>query len=705
MDQMVLEVQQWLNNNYNENVTEDGVTGGATVSALIKALQIEIGVPSPDGVFGKETLQMCPIISSSSASRNEAYIVQGALYCKGYDPHGFDGAYGQNVENAIEEFQADAGLTNPNGEASNIVLQALLNTDAYILISGGDSKMRTIQQNLNRDYNSVIGLIPTNGVYSRSTNTALIKALQHEEGNTPDGIWGTNTKNACPTIPGSRSTTNFVLLLQYALYCNGYDPNGFDGAFGSGLQSAISNFQSFVGLSADGSAGPQTWASLLVSYGDPNRSCTACDCSTTITNEIAATLKANGYQVVGRYLTGKYAMTPEELQTIFSNGLKVFPIYEYGNTAIYFTPEQGTADAILANDAALLNLGFLDGTIYFAVDFDALDSDVTNIIIPYFEAINNEFAIRNIRYSIGIYGPRNVCSRVINAGLAVNAFVSDMSSGFSGNLGYRLPTEWAFDQISTVTIGSGAGQIEIDKDVSSGKDTGASSVYTNLKGHIIEFANSTGLANLLGLQFDASGDPIPLIDEPTVQIDLTLSIGDIVGNDSNIIKFTNGQFSDSTAQTAFQNILAGLSPNGARELTILLGKIGTNTDLYIEASYASDSITISIYTETTDAIGMSQQIALTQTLNIKLSWDMSDTGASIVQAAQNVLNSVTAFAEKHPVLMPLIIAGAICIVIVAGDAGVIASLITAIATAVYAAFGEVVAAVSFVASLLYLATE
>ncbi|WP_201781742.1 peptidoglycan-binding domain-containing protein, partial [Clostridium tyrobutyricum] len=77
-------------------------------------------------------------------------------------------------------------------------------------------------------------------------------------------------------------------LLQYSLYCNGYNPNGFDGLYGNGLKTAIINFQQFVGLTADGYAGSQTWASLLVSTGDPNRKGTACDCSTTITAEKAA---------------------------------------------------------------------------------------------------------------------------------------------------------------------------------------------------------------------------------------------------------------------------------------------------------------------------------------------------------------------------------------------------------------------------------
>ncbi|MFL0252499.1 glycoside hydrolase domain-containing protein [Clostridium neuense] len=662
MDQMVLKVQQWLNATYGGNanykkVTEDGITGNSTVSALIQALQIEIGVPSPDGVFGKQTLQICPTISPSYSSTNEAYIVQGALYCKGYNPSGFDGVYGNGVVNAIEQFQADAGLTTQDGLASPIILQALLNTDAYVLISGGDSKMRTIQQNLNRDYNSVIGLIPTNGVYARSTNTALIKALQHEEGNTPDGIWGPNTKNACPTIPGSRSTRNFVLLLQYALYCNGYDPNGFDGAFGSGLQSAIRDFQSFVGLSADGSAGPQTWASLLVSYGDPNRACAACDCSTTVTNEMASTLRANGYQLVGRYLTGRYAMTASELQTIFSNGLNVFPIFEYSVDPFHFTFMGGAADASLASNAAM-RLGFYPGTtIYFAVDYDALDSQVTSNIIPYFEGISSAFSNSGINYSIGIYGPRNVCSRVAAAGLSVHSFVSDMSSGFSGNLGYKLPSDWAFDQIATVTIGSGAGQIEIDKDAYSGEDTGVSRVNTTIQSDLVAAANSSGLAELLGVSFDAAGDPITLINSPAVKAELEFSVGGSVGGGSNSIKFKNGQFEGVEVQTAFEKILAGLGSDRAAKLKVLLGEISQDIEVSIEAAYTGNSITITIETEEKKEINIAETVTITEDLNIELSLDISDTGASIVQAADNAVNLIIGELKEHvgPILVVCVV--------------------------------------------------
>jgi hypothetical protein len=50
-----------------------------------------------------------------------------------------------------------------------------------------------------------------------------------------------------------------------------------------------------------------------------------------------------------------------------------------------------------------------------------------------------------------------------------------MSSGFSGNYGYSLPADWAYDQIVTITVGSGDAGLEIDNDIASGRDTGQAS--------------------------------------------------------------------------------------------------------------------------------------------------------------------------------------------------------------------------------------
>lgn len=120
--------------------------------------------------------------------------------------------------------------------------------------------------------------------------------------------------------------------------------------------------------------------------------------------------------------------------------------------------------------------GFEEGTIiYFAVDYDSTDDEITNKILLHFQAVHSTLTALG-SYRVGIYGTRNACSRVSNAGYAVTSFVSGMSTGFSGNLGFPLPENWAFDQISTITLGSGDGQIEIDNNIKSGRDNGVSKV-------------------------------------------------------------------------------------------------------------------------------------------------------------------------------------------------------------------------------------
>lgn len=492
MDQMVLETQKWLNKNYAgkngyKTIAEDGVTGWGTMKALVTALQIEIGISGPNGNFGPATTAAFQPISIGSTKTNQIYILQGGLFCKGYNPGGFTGTFGNGTQEAIKKLQNDAGIS-PTGTVDALLMKSILAMDAFVLLNygyySGDMNIRIIQQYLNKNYSSNkyfaadIGLVPCDGIYGRATNKALLYAFQIEEGiEVPNGVFGPSTSSLAPILSVGSNKTKFIYLLQFALYCNGKDPNGFDGKFGNGVSLAVKEFQKFSALSSDGIVGMQTWASLLVSTGDKNRKGTMCDCATTITDAKAKTLKNNGYISVGRYLTGKFKMTSSEINTILSNGLRIFPIFEIGGYQLsYFNAYQGNIDAKAAIKAAH-EFGFdSDTIIYFAVDFDALDNDVTVAILPYFSEIFNVFKRTKTTYKIGIYAPRNVCSRVAEAGLSCSSFVCDMSSGFSGNLGYPLPKDWAIDQISTISIGSGSGTIEIDNNISSGKYLGESKI-------------------------------------------------------------------------------------------------------------------------------------------------------------------------------------------------------------------------------------
>lgn len=484
-DEMVRQVQIWINQTYDtgmiEPVETDGITGGTTVKALIKALQIELGVSPVDGVFGADTMNKLPVLSTDYTSNEFTVsrlvrILQGAMYCKGYNPGGFDGAYGTGLEKGIISFKTDAGLSAPSGKTEPKVFKALLNTDGYKLSVQGQQMIRTVQQQLNDTYFSheKMDLIPSWGIYDKMTNRSLIKAIQIESNLTADGVWGNNTMNACPTLRryGTVDNKRYVYLLQYALAVNGFDPNGFDGGFGAGVQKAVKNFQEFVGLSADGVAGKQTWASLLVSYGDKNRVGKACDCSTILDVEKINALVNNGREVVGRYIAGGVwkRLTAGELNLILAGGLKVFPIYQTSaNELGYFYYTKGCSDA----KAAIKNSSELrlpkETAIYFAVDVDAYDKDVKGRIKSYFKGIHDVFtSAANVpfAYKAGVYGSRNVCSTMAAAGYTEASFVSDMSSGFSGNIGYKLPADWVYDQISTISVKVGDNStMAIDNDI------------------------------------------------------------------------------------------------------------------------------------------------------------------------------------------------------------------------------------------------
>lgn len=493
MDEMVLEVQKWLNKTYDDiNIAEDGYTGQGTVTALIEALQHELNNKGAglavDGDFGAGSYNAFTSIIGSigqgSTNTNLNYIVQGGCWCKGYNPKYFDGDFGEATASAITEFQEDAGVA-ANGSVTAVVMKALLNTDGFKWSISGDGNIRKVQQFLNGNYSGIygsdIGLIPTNGIYERKTSQAMLYAVQVEGGVDTDGVWGNGTKGCLPTLSEGSGKTAFVKLLQCALVLNQCYSGAIDGEYDGGVTKAVKDFQFSMALESDGIAGVSTWCALLVSCGDRERAAKACDCATKLTAAKAKTLYDNGYRMVGRYLTGTMAggvskaLTNEEIQIAFNAGLHIFPIFETsGDRLSHFSYDQGLIDAADAINAAS-GFGFPTGTtIYFAVDVDALQDEIDERIIPYFNAVNDRFARASSPYQIGVYGTRNVCTNLGTQ--AAKSFVADMSYGWSGNMGFSMPKNWAFDQFATVSVGSGEGMIEIDKDTASGADDGASQV-------------------------------------------------------------------------------------------------------------------------------------------------------------------------------------------------------------------------------------
>lgn len=110
--------------------------------------------------------------------------------------------------------------------------------------------------------------IKVDGLYGSASEKAATKAYQYELNKqfgsnlVVDGIWGAKTHAATKTIKKG-ATGNITRIIQGVLYGKGYNPNGFDGIFGGGTETAIERFQSDEGIGVDGKPGKNTFAKLL----------------------------------------------------------------------------------------------------------------------------------------------------------------------------------------------------------------------------------------------------------------------------------------------------------------------------------------------------------------------------------------------------------------------------------------------------------
>ncbi|MGN1302102.1 MAG: glycoside hydrolase domain-containing protein [Clostridia bacterium] len=519
MDVMVLKTQQWLNETYNGrtgyvSVSETGNTGWNTIYALRRALQIELGITATSSNFGPSTTakfkERFPNGVHQQAiddeTENNIYgIIQGALWCKGYSTNAsyITTHFYNGTGNGIKSMKTDAGMINPDSTVTLEVMKALLSMNQFKKVYGGSDSIRTIQQRLNREYSGYINYEPCDGIYGREMAESLIIALQSIEGfsvSEATGNFGNGTKSRLPIIPytGNTYTTEeigkAILLIRYALYCNGYtqvniESNQWDIL----LENLIEQFQNELCLPVTKKCDTNTWMSLMISKGNPDRACTACDTRFEMTNEVLEYLKNNGYQIIGRYLTGGTfkGLRQDEPKRIISKQMKLFPIFqESGAELDYFTYARGEEDARKAVAAARKYGLPGDNVIYFAVDTDPTDPEITSYIMPYFRGISENITPT---YKVGIYGTRNACTRVMNAGYAETCFVSDMSTGYSGNMGFKMPGNWNFDQFHEIkNLKIGNTTIDLDKDAFSGRYQPISSLYGDIltyNNYIVQLEN------------------------------------------------------------------------------------------------------------------------------------------------------------------------------------------------------------------------
>ncbi|QUH16850.1 DUF1906 domain-containing protein [Lacticaseibacillus rhamnosus] len=398
-------------------------------------------------------------------------------------------------------------------------------------------------------------------------NVGLIYALQRAVGISADvanGNFGDATNAALKNVQLSVGSTGLLVkIVKYGLYLNSMYSGDFSESFGSDVATSIIRFRKFMKYpnETSGIADYTVIKGLVTSNGDTGRDSIALDTATQLTAEDVKHFRDYGFSIVGRYLTGTVGtdfkpknLTPTEIKTILDGGMKFFPIYEDGGyVETYFTASQGQKDAQTAIKTAL-NLELPAGTvIYFAVDVDFQEGDIDGTVIPYIKAIQN--ILSQSIYNTGVYGTRNVCLHAEKIGIRYS-FVANMSYGWSGNLGFKMPTNWAFDQFTEYSIYG----TDIDQISSSGKDKGVSHTSKDPgNSKSIEWAKNY-LMGFLGLVSWDFNVPLTILDVKGLLISIELDQEFHTPDDYSIIKIQNHKL-DNIDWTNYISSLSNIGVN------------------------------------------------------------------------------------------------------------------------------------------------
>lgn len=148
------------------------------------------------------------------------------------------------------------------------------------------------------------------------------------------------------------------------------------------------------------------------------------------------------------------------------------------------------------------------------------------------------------------------------------SFVADMSYGWSGNLGFKMPKNWAFDQFVEYPIGG----TPIDQVAASGKDSGAKYFSPGTENIISVSDALDNIRKNLGNKFAVDlNKTITISNGPALKVTLTATDSFSEVGSSPVFTISNGKLNSANITNWLANTY-GLKPE---KLGIVVNDAGT----------------------------------------------------------------------------------------------------------------------------------
>ena len=428
--------QRYINNNLPMSylgtaLDVDGGCGPLTKTAIIKLVQYRLNQAgaglSVDGGFGVQSQAAFQKYVGKIKRYDSGvwvYILQGLLYCHGYNPNGFDGSYGVNggtgCLNAVNSYKSSNNIGGTSGEVDIDTMRSLLWRDDYVNIWTNAAKYLSLSRGISGGFTYANDL---DCFLFKPTQSMAIYIYTMGSSDTKGAIYSVNLSNKTRTLlqsdDNSGQSNNFL------------------------IRANVSLGQTYL-IEVDGKSAASGSYNLFITNADTTDSYAGLQCLTQTYTGISAQIKTPTSYPYIRVGTGESCWVQafnnnNNIHSYFKVGIK-YTSSDTSKFIVYSERKIGNADVKVVNHSSQN----LNTTATYKLEYLSSDSnwhayvngvDRGNASMGQNQMLSASADCNNTSIAMGPFEFHNVQTKTASGGWVYNS-----SSVFHQNNPYRVST-------------------------------------------------------------------------------------------------------------------------------------------------------------------------------------------------------------------------------------------------------------------------